>query len=130
MASGYSWYSTHRGYNKVMEFAPLVALGSLVFKFVDFLKFVRVGDWNAVGTQVIAWLAGILAVFLAAASTFAGKINVGGTILTNFTVADKIFFGLMATSIFSVVYDFKKSFDSTDSAKTPPLLTDNPPQVP
>jgi hypothetical protein len=107
-----------------MEFAPLALLGALVYKFVDFLKFCRVKDWNSAGTQAVAWLAGILAITLFANSDFSAGIDLGGRSLGSLNFVSQVIVGLSATSLFSAFYDFKRAIDGTDSAKTPALITD------
>lgn len=110
-----------------MEFAPLAFLGALVYKFVDFLKYIKVSDWNAAGTQLIAWVAGIVAISLFAHSDFAGGINLGGLSLKSLNFVSQVIIGMSATSLFSAFYDLKSSIDGSDSAKTPPLLSNGPP---
>ncbi len=110
-----------------MEFAPLAFLGALVYKFVDFLKFVRVGDWNSAGTQFIAWVAGILAITLFANSDFATTIEIGDSSLANLNFVSQVIIGLSATSLFSAFYDVKRAIDRSDSAKTPALITETTP---
>ncbi len=106
-----------------MEFVPLVVLGALVYKFTDFLKYLKAGDWNAVGTQAVVWAAGIAAVALFAHSGFAADIPVFGDMtLATTAFAEQIIIGLSASSLFSTVYDAKKAVDGTDSAKTPSLF--------
>lgn len=111
-----------------MEFVPLALLGALVYKFVDFFKYVRIGDWNAAGTQVIAWLGGVVAVVLFAKTNFGATIDLGGQPLSTLNFASQLVIGLSATSLFSAFYDFKSAVDRTDSAKTPALVTDMPPR--
>lgn len=109
-----------------MEFAPLAFLGALVYKFVDFLKFVKARDWNAAGTQAIAWFAGIIAITLFAHSNFADGINLGDRSLSSLNFVSQVIVGLSATSLFSAFYDAKRAVDRTDSAKTPALILDKP----
>ncbi len=106
-----------------MEFAPIALLGALVYKFVDFLKFVKVGDWNSAGTQAVAWLAGILAITLFANSDFSTGIEFGGQSLASLNFVSQVVIGLSATSLFSAFYDVKRALDNSDSAKTPPLIS-------
>lgn len=106
-----------------MEFAPLALLGALVYKFVDFLKFVKVKDWNSSGTQAVAWLAGVLAITLFANSDFSTGIDFGGRSLASLNFVSQVVIGLSATSLFSAFYDVKRALDNTDSAKTPPLIS-------
>ncbi len=83
-----------------MEFAPLAFLGALVYKFVDFLKFVKAKDWNAAGTQLVAWVAGIVAITLFANSDFAAGIDLGGRSLDSLNFVSQVIVGLSATSLF------------------------------
>ncbi len=110
-----------------MEFAPLALLGALVYKFVDFLKFLRAKDVNAAGTQAVAWLAGILAITLFANSDFSEGINFGGRSLGSLNFVSQVIIGLSATSLFSAFYDVKRAIDRSDSAKTPALITETTP---
>lgn len=105
-----------------MPLVPLVALGTIVFSFVNFLKFVSGKQWNAALTQVIAWCAGIAGIFLMAETQFASGISVGDTRLDVLDGASKLVLGLVATSLLSTVNEIKKAIDNTDSAATPPLL--------
>ncbi len=112
-----------------MEFAPLAFLGALVYKIIDFFKYVRARDWNASGTQIITWLGGILAISLFAHSDFAGGIDLGGQSLGSLNFASQVIVGMSATSLFSAFYDAKRALDNTDSAKTPALITEASPDV-
>lgn len=105
-----------------MEFAPLVLLGALVYKFVDFLKFVKTKDWNATVTQLTAWLSGVVAITLFAHSDFGSGIDLGGFSLESLNFVSQIVVGLSATSLFSAFYDVKSALDVTDSARTPALV--------
>ncbi|MCK9895757.1 hypothetical protein [Frankia sp. AgB32] len=110
-----------------MSFAPLVAVGTLVFTFVNFLTYVRARRWNGVLTQVIAWVAGIGAIMLAARTDFASEVSFGTSNLKEMDIETQVFLGLIATSILSTVNEFKKAIDNSDSAKKDPLLTGNGP---
>ncbi len=105
-----------------IPFVPLVALGTLVFTFVNFLKFLSGRDWNAAITQAVAWVAGIVAIVLVAHTDFGNSITIAGHYLDNLNIASQVFLGLMATSLLSTANEFKKAFDHTDSAATPPLI--------
>jgi hypothetical protein len=105
-----------------MEIVPTVALAALVWKFVDFLKYLFARDWNGVVTQIIAWAAGLGAVWLAAATRFGASISIGDMSLAGLNGSEKVFIGLLVTSIASSVYDFKKARDNSDSATVPPLI--------
>ena len=113
-----------------MEFVPLLQMIALVWAFINFLKAVRNGDLNAWSTQLIIWVAGVLVVLLVAQTDFAEGINVGDWTLATLNMASLIFVGLSIASMASVGNELKKAFDASDSAKTPPLVTSDPPKQP
>lgn len=104
-----------------MEFVPLLAMGTLVGKLIDFAKYLRDGDYNGAVTQVSVWVAGILVVLLAAQTDFAPTIAFGEASLAQMNLATQVFIGLLAASLFGYAYDVKKAVDHTDSAAVPPL---------
>jgi hypothetical protein len=108
-----------------MEIVPLVLLGALVYKLIDFIKYVRAGDWNAVATQATVWIAGIVVVLLFAASTMGAAIMLPGLGVTlgSLAIVDKVIIGLFASSLFSAGKDVLKAVDNTQTAATPPLTT-------
>jgi hypothetical protein len=105
-----------------IPFVPLLALGTLVFTVVNFLKFVKAKDWNAAVTQGIAWIAGVVVVALFAQTQFAEQLRVGTLRFSQMTFATQLFFGLIATSLLSTLNEFKKAIDNTDTAGTPSLI--------
>lgn len=102
--------------------AALLLLATFISKFMDFLKFARARDTNGVLTQVIAWSAGVIGVFLFAETDFARGVSLGGVALAEASGATKVFAGLMAISLLSKVYDFQKSFDNTQTSATPSIV--------
>ncbi|HXP21492.1 MAG TPA: hypothetical protein VN840_17755 [Streptosporangiaceae bacterium] len=117
-----------------MSFSPLVAVGTLVFTFVNFLTYIRAGlstgKWNGAVTQLIAWAAGIAGIFIASATQFASQIKFGSQALSGMNPGTKIFLGLIATSLLSTVNEVKKAIDNNDSAKKVPLIGVIPPDPP
>jgi hypothetical protein len=105
-----------------MNFTPLLSLGTLVFAFVNFLKYVLAKNWNSAITQIVAWVSGVAGVFIAAHTEYAKQIMIGTANLGQMDWQTQVFFGLIATSILTTVNEVKKAIDNTDSAKTPPLL--------
>lgn len=105
------------------DVVPLVLIGALVTKVIDFLKFLRGKEYGNAMTQLVVWVGGIAVVFLFAETQWA---NVGLVNLTTANAFDKFVLGLQASSVFGVVQDYRKAFDSTDSAKTPALFPDAP----
>lgn len=113
-----------------MPFVPLVAALALAWKLVDFVKQLRVRDWNAVVTQAAVWVAGIVVVFLLANTDFASGIKIGDMVLSDLNAASLILVGLSVGASASVGYDLKRSLDNTDSAAQPALVTGEVPVVP
>lgn len=105
-----------------VSIAALLLLATFISKFMDFLKFLRAKDTNGVVTQLITWCAGIIGVLLFAETDFAAGVALGGVTLADADLATKVFAGLMAISLLSKVYDFQKSFDSTQTSATPSLV--------
>lgn len=104
--------------------ATWVALGALLAKVVDMLKWIRAGQINSFITQLVVWLAAIGLVALAASSDLAGGYAIPGTSITlaHLQFSTIVLVGLGLGSTVSVGVDLRKAIDSTDSAKTPPLL--------
>lgn len=106
-----------------MDFAPLLAALALMVKLVDFAKFLRARDANAIVTQLAVWVAGVAVTLLLAASDFAAAVEIGdGLSLAKLNAASLALIGLTISSTGSVVYDFKKAADNTDSATVPSLV--------
>ncbi len=109
-----------------MEFIPAVAMAALLYKLVDFLKYLVNGDRNGVTTQLIAWGAGIGVTVLYARSDWAGILNFGGLSLAKMNIWSQILFGLQMSSLASAGHDFKKAHDNQDTATVPTLLDPGP----
>lgn len=103
-------------------FVPAAAMVTLIGKFVDFLKSVTNKDVNGVVTQLTAWAAGVAGVWLYAQTQWADQISFGDRALAQMNGASLIAVGLGASSLMSVLVDFKKARDQSDSARTPPLI--------
>lgn len=105
-----------------MPFVPLVAMGSLVFTLINFLRFVTNKDGSSAITQLCAWVAGILVVVLVAHTDFASGVAIGDKTLDMIDGFGQVFVGLMASSLFGVVKVAIQAFDGNDSARVPPLV--------
>jgi hypothetical protein len=77
---------------------------------------------SAIITQLLAWLAGVAAVYLVQWVGFKGAFSVGGKELSALPEPQKWLIGLMAASTLSTVNEIKKALDNTDSARVPSLL--------
>lgn len=99
-----------------MEFAPLIVAVALIWKIVDFVQFLRVGDKDSAITQAGVWIAGVVVILLLSATDFASGIQVADYSLGSLNVASLILLGLSVGSTASAVVDVKKAIDNTDSA--------------
>lgn len=101
----------------------VVGLAALTLTVVDFLRNLTPNghDYNAAITQVAAWVAGLIAVFLYGESQLGDGITIGSTTLDHADTATKIIVGLSIASIASTFVKFTKSIDDSDSNKQPPL---------
>lgn len=95
---------------------------ALVWKFTDFLKHAAARDLNGVVTQLVAWVAGFVAVVLFAHSAYAGHLVIHGLRFDHVSWVDQLLAGLLIGSAGSASYDVKTALDQTDSAATPRLL--------
>lgn len=109
----------------------LAILGTLGWKLVDFTKFLTNRNWNASLTQLYAWGIGIILVVLAAgADVLEGLALPGMTVpVGEMDFGSLLIVGMSMSSLMGVGFDFKKAFDGSDTAITPPLTTkvDTPP---
>ena len=97
-----------------MEFVPLVALGALVKKLVDFMKDLTNRSWNGVLTQLALWAAGVGAMLLFTQTNWAEGISVGGISAAELSVVSQVFVGLSVSSFGSVAgFDIPKALDPT-----------------
>jgi hypothetical protein len=105
-----------------MEVFTAASLAALVWKITSVLKYLTSGQVRQTVTQVIPWVAGILAVVVAAQADVAEGIVVFGThALGDLDGWSQILAGISLGSAASVGYDVKKAVDATDSATEPPL---------
>lgn len=102
-----------------MDFAPLLAAIALIWKIVDFVKYLRVRNVDALVTQLGVWLAGVAVVLLLAATDFANGISIADYSLDKLNLASLLLLGLTIGSSASVAVDIKKAVDNTDSAAVP-----------
>jgi hypothetical protein len=106
----------------VIPFVPLAALGTLVFTFVNTLRFLVARDWSAVVTQVVAWAAGGVGIFVVQATDFASAVRIGDLTLDQLGFWSTLLLGLVAASLLSTLNEIKKAVDRSDSARVPPLI--------
>lgn len=102
----------------------LTAIAFLSNKIIELLKYLRTKDWNAAFTLAAVEVSGVVVMLLAAGAKVTETLVLPGTSepIGSLDKASVVLLGLVMTSLSSTIYDFKKAFDSTDSAKQPPLL--------
>lgn len=106
-----------------MDFVPLVAAVALIWKAVDFVRYLRARDIDSALTQAVVWVVGVLVAFLLAGTNWAGSIVIGDVQVGDMTWQSLVLIGLSLGSSASALVDFKKAVDNTDSAAvgTPPV---------
>lgn len=105
-----------------MEFVPMLVVLATVKKIVDFVRYLRARDGNAVATQLVAWLAGFALVALVAHTPWAAGLVFGAVALSKLGIAAQILVGVAVGSSGSIATDVIKAADNSQSAAVPPLL--------
>jgi Na+/proline symporter len=111
-----------QGGSPVSDLTGPVLLGLLVWKLLDFVKYLRAGDRNGIITQLSAFVIGVVAVLVVAQSDFAEQVQVGAFRLSTLGLASQIVVGLVVSSLAGVGVDVVKSIDGTQSAAKPTLV--------
>lgn len=104
----------------MLDFTVLGAFALLSSQFVAFVKFLVDKDKNGIVTTLLVWLAGISVVMLFAKSNFV--IPIGDVNLGDLNFWSQIIAGLAVGGSASGIYNFRKAFDTSDSAKEPALF--------
>lgn len=105
-----------------MDPISFAALSAFVVKITSVIKAIG-KDWNAVVTQAVTWVAGILVMVAAAHSSAFESIALGGHTLDSLNAGALTLAGLGFSSIGSFAFDFKKALDGSDSANETRLLS-------
>jgi len=105
-----------------MEGFGLAGLTAIVWKVVDFQKFITNKDWNAAITQAATWLSAVVVSFLAREAEFFAEVEIFGQQFGDIDWAAVLLFALGLGSTASGVYEFKKAIDNSDGARTPSLM--------
>lgn len=115
-----------------MDFTNSLLVGTLVYTFVRFLKNVTAfGDPTARSsavTQLVAWAAGLGAVFLVSAGHLLGGLDVVtiGNLsvpVNKLGIVDKVIAGLVVASSLGVVNDLIGAIDRSRTTAVPNLPT-------
>jgi hypothetical protein len=107
----------------------LFLLGAFAKKIVDFVRQLRGKDVSAVLTQLLAWVSGIVVVFLASHIDFASAIEVANVSLDQMSTWTQVVLGLVAGSLGSLSKDALKALDRFQTEAAPKLVegTSTPP---
>ena len=105
-----------------MEFMPLLVILATVKKLIDFVRYAKAGDANAIVTQLVAWAAAFGLVALAAHTPWAASLVFGEVPLSKLGIAAQILVGVAVGSAASLTNDVIKAADNTQTAAVPRLL--------
>lgn len=103
------------------DLTQLVALGSIVYTVVNFARYALGTDWPSVLSQLLAWVAGVLATIVVAHTVLADAFMFGSRNLAHIGIGGQILVGLAAASSISIVYQFKKAVDTQKLATVPTM---------
>lgn len=95
----------------------VVILAAMAWTAVSFLKHVAAKDYAAVKTLAVIIVVCVGGAFLLQAAEVAFE---------GFNAAKVVLAGYIASSALRVAYEYKKAFDSNDSAKEPRMFTNSP----
>lgn len=105
-----------------MEAFGWASLAALVLTAVNFVKYLRARQWDAVVKQAIAWVAGIALVVIAAHSDFGASLPIMDRSLDQFNWASQVLIGLSLASLGGAFNELKSALDNTDTAAKPPIV--------
>lgn len=110
--------------DSLVTFTTVAAVGAVIYTAVNLLKYLRARDWNGVVTLLVAAVIGIgIACWMANSDLTETLTPIeGGVPLKDMDFGSLALFGIALSSTFSVVTDFRKAFDASDSAAKPSLL--------
>jgi hypothetical protein len=108
------------------EVAILAGLALAVNKTVSVIKSFG-KDTNAVVTQVLVWVIGVAAIFVAGQADITADLAVPGLtgVLGDLDFASVVLAGWILGSTGSFAFDIRKAIDNSDSAAEPSLLPDS-----
>jgi hypothetical protein len=102
----------------------LALIAAVVKKFVDFVRQLRGKDTSAVVTQLLAWVLGIVAVYLTAHVDFASAVNFANMSLDQMGLLTQTVLGILVGSVGSVGKDALKALDNNQTEAAPKLVPD------
>jgi hypothetical protein len=103
------------------DLTQLVALGTVAYTVVNFIRYALVTNWSSVFSQILAWAAGVATTFLAAHTDLASAFMFGSKDLGQISGGSQFLVGLAGASSISIVYQFTKAVDTAQNAIVPSL---------
>jgi hypothetical protein len=104
------------------DLTQLVALGSIAYTLVNFIRYAGATDWSSVVSQAVAWAVGVCTTLLVAHTDLAAAFTFGSKTLGQVGWLSQFLVGLAAASSISIVYQFTKAVDTSQSARVPSML--------
>lgn len=102
--------------------AELALLVPVIKKVVDFIRNLRGKDTNAIATQLVAWLAGIVTVYVAAHVDLGGAAGSVNQLLDSMGIWAQTVTGFVLGSLGSLAQDTLKAVDNSQSEAKPKLI--------
>lgn len=109
-----------------MEPVAAAMLALLVKQVVDFLRYLLAGaeGRNGAITTITAWVGGVAATLLAAASDWASALDVGGVTLDSMNFASQVFAGLTVAATATGINELIKGINAGSDTAKPHLTGD------
>jgi hypothetical protein len=104
----------------------LATMAAVAKKFVDFVRQLRGKDVSGVLTQLLAWVSGVVVVYLTAHVDFASAIEFANMSLDDMSLFTQTILGVLVGSVGSVVKDGFKAVDNSQTEAAPNLVTGAP----
>lgn len=103
----------------------IVLFSTLIWKVVDFLRFLVARDRSSITTQATAWIAGVLVVWLGSSADLTADLTFPGidASLGSLDGGSIVLLGLLASSLASSLVDVKQAVDNSDSSRVPRLVS-------
>jgi hypothetical protein len=105
------------------DFATLAALAALALKLTSIVKYLTAGMFREATTTVVPWVAAFAVLALASQADATAALVLPGmkTMLGDMDMPSLLLAAPVLGSTASVVFDFKKAIDGSDSAQEPKL---------
>jgi uncharacterized membrane protein len=106
-----------------------LVLGAFVVKVTDLVKYIAAltkrsqaskdEGRNGLISLVLTAISGLIAIFVFKTTAWADEVSVGTETLADLNVLSTVILGLVAATVASTLYDFKKAVDGSETSSTP-----------